>query len=96
MNNRKDLRKIGGDYEKIAVSCLEEKGYKILGRNIYCRYGELDIVALDGLTIVFVEVKYRKNSIYGMPEEAVTYKKQQAYRSVKEDWTLSDTQKKFY
>lgn len=86
-NSRKYLRKTGGDYEQIAACFLEEQGYRILGRNIYCRYGELDIVALDGAAIVFVEVKYRKSAAYGMPEEAVTLKKQRAI-AVSAKWYL--------
>ena len=46
--------------EDTAVRLLEIKGYQILARNFRLKSGELDIVALDGLTIVFVEVKTRR------------------------------------
>ena len=55
---------------------LIKKGMTILERNFYCREGEIDIVARDGEYIVFVEVKARKNMLFGSPCEAVTYKKQ--------------------
>ena len=53
-----NIKKVIGDIgeEKVAWK-YRLKGYKILARNFTCRYGELDIVALDGLTVVFIEVK---------------------------------------
>lgn len=67
----KNKRKTGEIYEKVAAEYLSKKGYKILALNFYARMGEIDIIAKDGSTIVFVEVKYRKNTAYGYPEEAV-------------------------
>ena len=46
-------------------------------RNFRCSYGEIDIVAEEGDDLVFVEVKTRRGSAYGLPEEAVTARKQQ-------------------
>lgn len=51
---------------------LQDKGYKILERNFHSKFGELDIVALDGDILVFVEVKARWSNKFGLPEEAVT------------------------
>ena len=53
----KHTRKLGIRGENAAVSLLEAEGMTILARNYRCRVGELDIVALDGREIVFVEVK---------------------------------------
>ncbi len=65
-------RKIGKKGEDIAVKFLLEKNFKIIKRNYYYAHGELDIVAEDGDTLVFVEVKYRRSLEYGYPEESLT------------------------
>ena len=67
--------KIGRDGEDFAVYYLEEHGYKILQRNFACKLGEIDIIAFDGKTIVFFEIKSRTSSEYGLPAEAVNTKK---------------------
>lgn len=59
----------GEDY---AVKLLRDKGYKILTRNFRSRFGEIDIVAIDGRELVFVEVKTRWSKKFGNPEESVT------------------------
>ena len=69
-------RATGMENEQRAVKYLEAQGYTILERNFRCRTGEIDIVAEDGYTLVFVEVKYRSSSAYGEPEEAVDFRKQ--------------------
>ena len=69
MNNRK----FGDAGEELACRYLEKNGYKILERNkYYSRFCELDIVAQEKNTIVFVEVKTRRTNDYGTPMEAVT------------------------
>lgn len=62
-------------YESAACDFLVSNGLKILDRNFRNRFGEIDIVAMDHGTFVFVEVKYRKTATAGYPEEAVNYKK---------------------
>ena len=62
--------------EKVAQSFLAEKGYKILHVNWRNRKAEIDIIAMDGDTLVFVEVKTRRSNLYGDPENAVNFKKQ--------------------
>lgn len=47
----------GREFEDVACLYLIRIGYKVLKRNVHCRYGEIDILALDGDTLVFVEVK---------------------------------------
>ena len=59
---RKAHLQLGAFGENTAVRLLECKGYRILARNFRLKSGELDIVALDGTTIVFVEVKTRRQS----------------------------------
>ena len=52
--------KKGKHYEELACNYLRSIGYKILRRNYHCRFGEIDIIALDGNRLVFVEVKGSK------------------------------------
>ena len=72
MSRKADLGKKG---EEIAVKYLEKSGYKVLEQNFRKRYGEIDIIAQDKDTLVFVEVKTRFSEKYGPPEEAVTPRK---------------------
>lgn len=62
--------------EAEAARFLEKKGYRILERNFRCRYGEIDIVARDGKTVVFVEVKARGSDSFGTPLASVDSRKQ--------------------
>lgn len=62
--------------ESIAVTFLKGAGFTIVQRNYTCVCGELDIIARDGRTIVFVEVKCRRNKVFGVPQLAVTPFKQ--------------------
>lgn len=69
--------KLFGDRgERAAVKFLKRQGFRIVKRNYATPWGEIDIIALDGTTIVFVEVKTRSSLIAGRPEEAVTLDKQ--------------------
>lgn len=67
---------IGQRGESIAADYLTRAGLRILARNYRSGRGELDIVAMDGATIVFVEVKTRCSDAFGAPEQAVTVAKQ--------------------
>lgn len=69
-------RAVGAFYEKTAGAFLEGQGLTILRYNFRSRAGEIDIVAMEKETTVFVEVKYRKDEGKGLPEEAVDYRKQ--------------------
>ncbi len=63
---------LGGTGEVVAVRYLERQAYRIIDRNWRCRQGEIDIVALDGRTLVVVEVKTRSSLAFGDPLEGVT------------------------
>ena len=75
--SRQDLGRWGEDQ---AEQYLLRRGYAIVGRNVRTRYGEIDLVArqesASGAATVFVEVKTRRSAAYGLPEEAVTARKQ--------------------
>ena len=67
--------------EEIAATFVEKKGYEILQRDWKSGHHDLDIIATKGDTLVFVEVKTRRNRLYGNPEEAIDYKKRLALQS---------------
>lgn len=67
--------KVGFIGEQAAASYLLSKQFRILERNFKARYGEIDIVAREGNTLVFVEVKTRCTDSYGSPEMSVTPRK---------------------
>lgn len=67
---------LGSLGETIAARFLEQQGYKILQENWRCALGEIDLVAQDQDTLVFVEVKSRTNAEFGPPELSVTPAKQ--------------------
>lgn len=67
------VRSAVGRYgERVAVDHLERAGFVVLDRNWRCRWGELDVVARDGRSVVAVEVKTRRSLAAGHPLEAVT------------------------
>lgn len=70
-------RRLGSWGENVAAVHLEAAGYTLVARNWRCRGGEIDLVARDGETVVFVEVKTRRGRDYGAPEEALTPHKAQ-------------------
>ena len=63
--------------ENLAADYLVKLGYRLVKRNFRCRYGEIDIICEDKESWIFVEVKARRSTQYGMPAEAVNYRKQQ-------------------
>ena len=75
----RDTRKLlaGREGESRAAHFLEERGLRILGRNIRYRDGEIDLIAEEGSTFVFVEVKRRRSAERGTPAEAITRTKQE-------------------
>ncbi len=73
-NNTRTIGIIGED---IAKNYLLDNGYKILERNFRVKSGEIDIIAQLNQIIVFIEVKSRSSNRYGLPYEAVDYRKQQ-------------------
>lgn len=72
VNTRK---KLGNRGERIAASFLRKQGCQIIEKNYHSFLGEIDIVAKEGESIVFVEVKTRRSTDFGLPEEALSYDK---------------------
>jgi putative endonuclease len=69
--------KLGAQGESIAAAHLEARGLRVIARNYPSRYGEIDLIAEEGETLVFVEVKARRGTAYGTPEESVTARKRE-------------------
>jgi putative endonuclease len=67
---------LGRDGERQAERLLAKSGFRILARRVANRFGELDLIALDGETVVFVEVRTRRSLDAGHPAESVTPEKQ--------------------
>lgn len=75
--------------EQLAARYLTDAGLVVLERNWRCARGEIDIIAVDGGALVFVEVKTRSSTAYGDPAEAVTRAKAGRLRLLAAQW-LSD------
>jgi putative endonuclease len=76
---RQTLGRLGED---LAASYLKEKGYRLLERNYRCYLGEVDIIALDEKTLVFIEVRCRSSGKFGLPQESVQWYKQAKVRKI--------------
>ncbi len=77
---------LGKSGEDLACLELRRRGYAIVARRYRTRAGEIDIVARDGGTLVFVEVKTRRSLRFGHPAEAVTARKQAKIRAMACDY----------
>ena len=73
-----------------AIDFLKKKGFKILKTNYKTHCGEIDVIAEDAKTIVFIEVKTRSNDEYGHPAEAVTPKKIEKYARVAQEYLIRE------
>lgn len=87
----------GQSGEKLAVEFLRKQGFKIIETNFKCKTGEIDIVAREKDTLVFVEVKTRSSVQFGLPEEAVNFRKiqhiiksAQIYRMIHKNLPVGD------
>jgi len=75
--------------EAAAAKFLRKRRMKILARNVRTPVGEIDIIAREGNTLVFVEVKTRRSGLFGLPQEAVGPTKQRQLRRAAQ-WYLGD------
>jgi len=83
VNRRTALGRVGED---AAVRLLEESGYAVIARNVRLPGGEIDVIARERDTIVFVEVKARASFRYGSAIGAVDARKRRTLRAVAADW----------
>lgn len=77
---------LGRRAEEVAIKFLRRKGFKIIERNFTCKLGEIDIVAGDGIEIVFVEVRSTSNYIFHDPATSITYSKIVRLRRLASVW----------
>ena len=70
-----DRREAGRRGERLAARFLSDRGYTIVDRNVHLRHAELDLVALDGGALCFIEVRLRRGDRFGSPEESVDRRK---------------------
>ena len=68
--------RIGRSAEIAAAAELGRRGYRIIASNYRCRYGEIDLIANEGDSLVFVEVRCKRNNGFGTPAESITPAKQ--------------------
>jgi len=85
-----DAHALGKSGEETAIAYLKKKKFKVLERGFRFRRGEIDIIARDNDTVVFVEVKTRQSLEFGLPEESVTPLKQQQIRRLAEAYLATN------
>lgn len=64
--------RVGRSAEILAAAELGKRGYEIVASNYRCRQGEIDLIANEGDSLVFVEVRCKRSSAYGSPAESIT------------------------
>ncbi len=84
MTQARRARGISG--EDVAAAWYASQGYEVVARNWRCRTGELDLIVRRGPTFVFCEVKSRRTTAFGAPQEAVTHEKRQRIRHLAARW----------
>jgi len=70
----------GAQAEAACCHYLKRQGLSLIKKNFHCRLGEIDLIMLDNKVLTFVEVRYRKNNLFGGGEASVTLKKQNKIR----------------
>jgi putative endonuclease len=85
------MRAAGARFEERASAALQRAGLKLLARNYTTRHGELDLILLDGNTVVFVEVRHRLRASHGSAAASVTSSKQEKLIRTAELWLAAHT-----
>jgi putative endonuclease len=75
--------------ENLACKWLAARGLKLVARNYRCQYGEIDLIMKDQGFLVFIEVRYRKNTRYGSAEASITAKKCQRLITTANNYLLA-------
>lgn len=83
---RRDTRAIGRRGEALAARWLEARGLRILARNVHLRHAELDLIALDGADLCFIEVRLRSSDRYGGAAASVDARKQRRMARAASAW----------
>lgn len=85
-------REQGSYYEQKAREFLEAQGLCFIEANQSFKCGELDLIMQEGQTLVFVEVRQRKNNHFGSAVESIDYRKQQKWQNAANMWLLKQNQ----
>ena len=83
--------RLGRQGESLARQYLLQAGYRILAANYRCPWGEVDLVAQEGEELVFVEVRTRRSSAYGSPQESITPEKIERLQATAQDYLQNHT-----
>jgi putative endonuclease len=86
MATTRSRKNLGDSGERVAAMFLEQRGYKILARNFRTRVGEMDLIAEDADGLAFVEVRTRRGSALGSPEESLTPRKRARLLTVAQEF----------
>lgn len=86
------MRKQGEVFEQKAKHFLEQQGLRFVAQNQLFAVGELDLIMQEGNTIVFVEVRQRKNARFGSALESIDYRKQQKWLKAANLWLVQRNQ----
>lgn len=84
--------KQGEQAEQACYRYLKQQGLKLVEKNFSCPLGEIDLIMLDKTTLIFVEVRFRKNNAFGGALASITAKKQQKVRRTAELYLQQNTQ----
>jgi putative endonuclease len=84
----------GEDAELACCHYLKKQGLNLVTTNFQCRHGEIDIIMLDKKTLVFIEVRFRKNDLFGGGLESITPSKQNKLRKTAELYLQKNSQYK--
>lgn len=79
-------RNKGQETETACCNYLQKQGLSLIEKNFQCRHGEIDLIMKDNKTIVFVEVRYRKNNDFGGALESITPNKQKKVKASAETY----------
>ena len=79
---RREKKDLGKKGEEVALRFLKKRGYRIIEANYVCKLGEMDLIAKEKDTLVFIEVKTRTSTMFGPPQLAVTQFKQRQMSKV--------------
>jgi len=85
VENKQSLGKCGEEY---TARLVQEAGLRLIARNYRCPKGEMDIIARDAETLVFIEVRTRQSSFRGWGEESITQKKAQRLQAIASFYVL--------
>ena len=79
---RREKKELGRRGEEVAFRFLKKRGYRIIEKNYACKMGEMDLIAKEKDTLVFIEVKTRTSALFGPPQLAVNFSKQRQLSKV--------------